>query len=160
MQEPHDTPISLIESNAQYAYAGSVVLSFLRSSKCQDCPNHIKASEGEVESSASLISYLREQGQPDLPPARRCTPSSAFFDYYQQPERKFQGTVADLLHKNTPKVLLLSALKVSEYEPFCSQSQFLSLFAVTRIEHISHKNVQTEEASKQRGAEERKLKKL
>lgn len=56
VQEPADEPVGLIEANAQYAYAGSLVQSFLRRSKCQDCPGRVKASEGELESSASLFS--------------------------------------------------------------------------------------------------------
>ncbi|XP_064465409.1 uncharacterized protein LOC135376898 [Ornithodoros turicata] len=166
MQAEHDMrdvqePDNIIEANAQYAYAGSLVHSFLKKSECPNCPNLLKAADEGLLRPEGLYSYLQSESQ--MSGSTFCIPSDAFFACFCKLESIFLREVAKVLHRKGVKQRLISAFTQSSHEPFCCaacQAHFISFFAIKRMQyHIRLKNREGAEAAHRR-SEQRKRKKL
>ncbi|XP_064483041.1 uncharacterized protein LOC135395883 [Ornithodoros turicata] len=132
LQLPEE-PANLIEMNAQYEFAGSLVQSFLSAMKCQNCPNLLKAAEAELDPS-TMYSYLREQ-DPATP--TKCMPSKAFFNFYCNIEKKFQSCIGHIVHRRNVMARLLAELGDTVHEPFCSPrcgAKFMRMYCTSRIQ--------------------------
>lgn len=128
-------PENLVEANAQYAFAGSLVRSFLQESTCTLCPNLVKAAEQGLQSALDVFSFLHGQS---------CPPSDVHFKYNQLLEYHFQHIIDLVLHKRNVKKLLLDELHQQEEGPFCSSQcklSFFSMFSLKRLlYHIRLRN--------------------
>ncbi|XP_064473292.1 uncharacterized protein LOC135387973 isoform X2 [Ornithodoros turicata] len=161
-------PDNIIEANAQYAYAGSLVHSFLKNSKCTDCPSLLRAAGEGIRRAEGLYLYLEsESGGSDT---TSCAPSDSFFAYFGRLENVFKLEISNVLHRQQVRKQLVNRLRhchgrdtLTSHEPFCSiacQGSFLGHFVNKRLQyHIRLKNREAKEAAFQR-SEQRKRKKL
>ncbi|XP_064462001.1 uncharacterized protein LOC135372284 [Ornithodoros turicata] len=90
-------PENIIEANAQYAYAGSLVHSFLKTSKCTNCPSLLRAAGEGISRAEGLYLYLESESHGSE--TASCAPSDSFFEYFRNLENVFQMEISNLLHR-------------------------------------------------------------